>query len=228
MAAKAAMAARCPQHAIRIIIERINGLSEHLKKLPLISIYIVAHYIPHICHLYHLWDMWRKICHVEKFLQMTDVEKCEITPHVEKFQNSPHLSCIEIWNFSTWQIFSPRIYPWDPWQISGMAVYTVHFHSTSTSPSVIGPRPTYICNSSRDWVARMGWVVPLRPLLLLCQKIPGPSLHSSLVWRQRLRWRPNWDGSMLRRYWLLLKHCVPHQNLGVSWSTILPKHHQSR
>ena len=39
---------------------------------------------------------------------------------MEKFQNSPHLSCGEIWNFSTWPIFSPRIYPWDPWQISGM------------------------------------------------------------------------------------------------------------
>ena len=27
------------------------------------------------------------------------------TPHVEKFKNSPHLSCIEIWNFPTWQLF---------------------------------------------------------------------------------------------------------------------------
>ena len=63
-----------------------------------------------------LLHMWRKF----RFLHFCHVEKCEITPHVEKFQNSPHLSCIEIWNFSTWQIFSPRIYPWDPWQIWGM------------------------------------------------------------------------------------------------------------
>ena len=32
-------------------------------------------------------------------------EKAEIPLHVEKFQISPHLSCIEIWNFSTWLIF---------------------------------------------------------------------------------------------------------------------------
>ena len=63
-----------------------------------------------------LLHTWRKF----RFLHICHVERCEITPHMEKFQNSPHLSCIEIWNFSTWQIFSPRIYPWDPWQISGM------------------------------------------------------------------------------------------------------------
>ena len=30
------------------------------------------------------------------------------------------ISCIEIWNFSTWQIFSPPTCSWSRWQISGM------------------------------------------------------------------------------------------------------------
>ena len=63
-----------------------------------------------------LLDMWKKF----RFLHICHVEKFESTPHVEKFQNSPNLSCIEIWKFSTWQIFSPQIYLWDLWQISGM------------------------------------------------------------------------------------------------------------
>ena len=41
-----------------------------------------------------------------------------------------------------------------------------------------------------------------------------------------LHWRPNWDRVLL--FWLLLQHCVAHQNRGVSFSTILPKRHQSR
>lgn len=45
------------------------------------------------------------------------MDKSEIPLHVEEFQISPHLSCIEFWNFSTLPIFSPQIY-W--WQISDM------------------------------------------------------------------------------------------------------------
>ena len=63
-----------------------------------------------------LLHMWRKF----RFLQICHVERCEIAAHVKKFQNSPHLSCIEIWNFSKWQIFVPQIYLWDRWQILGM------------------------------------------------------------------------------------------------------------
>ena len=36
------------------------------------------------------------------------------------FQISPHLPCIEIWNFSTWQIFLPMSHMWTLWQIWGM------------------------------------------------------------------------------------------------------------
>ena len=58
-------------------------------------------------------------CHVKKFEITPHVDKfqisphlsCEINPHVEKFEISPHLSCTEIWNVSTWQIFSPRAPP---------------------------------------------------------------------------------------------------------------------
>ena len=69
--------------------------------------------------------MWRYV----KFLQIWQnftfyriycVEKAEIPLHVEKFQISPHLSCIEIWNFSTWLNFSPPIYRWSRWQIWGV------------------------------------------------------------------------------------------------------------
>ena len=35
--------------------------------------------IPDICHKYHKWGMWRNF----KFICMTDVEKSEISPHVE-------------------------------------------------------------------------------------------------------------------------------------------------
>ena len=66
--------------------------------------------------LLHKVHMWRKF----RFLHICHVEKFEITPHVEKYQNSPHLSCIDIWNFSTWQFYSPQIYWWDWWKISGM------------------------------------------------------------------------------------------------------------
>ena len=60
--------------------------------------------------------MWRNfrclyICHVVKF---------EITQYVEKFQISPHLSYIEILNFSTRQIFLHISHMWEMWQISGM------------------------------------------------------------------------------------------------------------
>ena len=48
--------------------------------------------------------MWRKF----RFLHICHVERFEITLHVEKFQKSPYLSCIEIWNFSTWQFFLHR------------------------------------------------------------------------------------------------------------------------
>ena len=36
------------------------------------------------------------------------------------FQISPHLPCIEIWNFSTWQIFLHMSHMWTMWQIWGM------------------------------------------------------------------------------------------------------------
>ena len=90
---------------------------------------------------------WRKISHVEKisdfnkrqmwknftflhiqrnftFFCIYCVEKAEIPLHVEKFQISPHLSCIEIWNFSTWLNFSPPIYRWSRWQIWGVGEQT--------------------------------------------------------------------------------------------------------
>ena len=103
-------------------------------------------------------------------------------------------------------------------------IFILRFFRSKLHNTAIHPFPFL----SRDWrrVASMGRVVPLRSLLLLWQKIPIPSLHSSLVWRKRLRWRPNWDGSML--FWLLHKHCVSHQNLRIALSTILSKRHQSR
>ena len=39
------------------------------------------------------------------------------------FQISPHLPCIEIWNFSTWQIF---LHMWTMWQIWGMSNKLTH------------------------------------------------------------------------------------------------------
>ena len=93
---------------------------------------------------------------------MANVEKSEFSPHDkwgdisnsttsvmwrnlnclhmmigEKFQISPHDRCIEIWNFSTWQSFSPRAWPVDPQQISSLQQLWFqqqqvrYFHSTS-------------------------------------------------------------------------------------------------
>ena len=63
-----------------------------------------------------LLNMWRNV----RFLHICHVEKYETTPHVKKFQISPHLSCIQIWSFSTWQIFLHISHLWYLWQISGM------------------------------------------------------------------------------------------------------------
>ena len=54
---------------------------------------------PDICHGHHGRCPWRKICHVEKFhiLYMTNVEKSQISPHVEWFKISSHERCGEIW-----------------------------------------------------------------------------------------------------------------------------------
>ena len=44
------------------------------------------------------------------------------SPHLSSDQNqiSPHLPCIGIWNFSTWQIFLHMSHMWTLWQIWGM------------------------------------------------------------------------------------------------------------
>ena len=65
----------------------------------------------------HTWHMWINL----RFLLLCHVDKFENAPHVEKLQISPYLSCLEIWNFSTWQIFSPQINWWYWWQIWGMS-----------------------------------------------------------------------------------------------------------
>ena len=41
--------------------------------------------------------LWRYF----RFLNVTDMEKSEVSPHMEKFLNSPHHRCGQIWNFST-------------------------------------------------------------------------------------------------------------------------------
>ena len=55
-----------------------------------------------------------------RYLHIFHLKTLEITPRVENFRNSPHLSCTEIWHFSTWQIFLHGHHPWCPWQILGM------------------------------------------------------------------------------------------------------------
>ena len=61
---------------------------------------VAMYYIPHICQQYHQY-ICREICHVEIFLNVTDMEKSEVSPHMEKFLISPHHRCGQIWNFST-------------------------------------------------------------------------------------------------------------------------------
>ena len=47
------------------------------------------------------------------------LEKLEMSPHLKLFQNSPHLSWIEIWNFSTF----PICYICNKYQVCGDAVF---------------------------------------------------------------------------------------------------------
>ena len=96
-----------------------------------------------------LLHMWRKF----RFLHICHVERFEITLHVEKFQKSPHLSCIEIWNFSTWQFFSPQIYWWDWWQISGM-------QSLKTKEIHLQWMQFYICKITQIWYSHEETMFP--------------------------------------------------------------------
>jgi len=47
--------------------------------------------------------------------------------HVENIYISPHFSCGEIWNISTWQIFLHIFTLWYLWQISGMYFPNIMF-----------------------------------------------------------------------------------------------------
>ena len=66
----------------------------------------MADRIPHICHIcqYHQYIcgeksvMWRNF----RFLNVTNVEKSEVSPQVEQFQIYPHDRGGEILNFSTY------------------------------------------------------------------------------------------------------------------------------
>ena len=66
--------------------------------------FMVPYYIPHICHQYHQYIcaeklvMWRNF----RFLYMIDVEKSEVSPHVEHFQIYPNDRGVEISNLSTY------------------------------------------------------------------------------------------------------------------------------
>ena len=68
------------------------------------------------------------------FLHNYCVDKSEIHLHVEKFQICPHLSCIEIWNFSTWLIFLYK-YIGD---ISDKYQVCAHFHSARSRAGFAG------------------------------------------------------------------------------------------
>ena len=125
-----------------------------------------------------LLHMWRKF----RFLHICHVERFEITLHVEKFQKSPHLSCIEIWNFSTWQFFSPQIYWWDWWQISGMHTGCIFFWLFSTMCLQKTPQKECITLAALFWLfsavfifhmsphcfSRSGWKVTLVTFVWLC------------------------------------------------------------
>ena len=62
----------------------------------------------------HTCQMWRNF----RFLHIFHTAKFEITQYMEKFQISPHSSRIEIWNFSTWQIFLHTSHYWYWWWLS--------------------------------------------------------------------------------------------------------------
>ena len=72
-----------------------------IPSIPSVS-YVPRFYLlrPDICHEYHELYSWRKIVMWRNFSFpcMTIVGKLKISPHVEKFQMSPHDRCGEIWN----------------------------------------------------------------------------------------------------------------------------------
>ena len=61
-------------------------------------------WIPHIFHQYYQYICGEKICHGRniRFLDMTDVEKSKVSPHVEHFQIYPYDRGVEISNLSTY------------------------------------------------------------------------------------------------------------------------------
>ena len=69
--------------------------------------------------------------------------------------NSTHLPCIELWNFSTWQIFSPQIYRWDRWQISVMSSAILLYRSIMNNILifVVLPHLSQISFDSVEWRA---------------------------------------------------------------------------
>ena len=63
------------------------------------------------------------------------------------FQISPHLPCIEIWNFSTLQIFLHMSHMWTMWQIWGMGLHCSTGKRNDDGSIVL--HSTYIQDSQR-------------------------------------------------------------------------------
>ena len=88
------------------------------------------------------------------------------------FQIAPHLPCIEIWNFSTWPIFSPPIYRWSRWQIWGLFGHR--------DPSVQTANCAMVSFACTLYSLNVQWcpIVYIAPLLLSDFQLAGfPAKH---------------------------------------------------
>ena len=126
-----------------------------------------------------------------KFLHIGHVEKFEIKPHVEKFQISPHDRRIEIWNFSTWLIFSSQLPSVRLWQIWGMILVecnATQFNRMQCNGQRVWSRPDLVCSLACDRpdMSRLLWISSSASSCFF--PIRKPKIIQSLTYGRRSCW----------------------------------------
>ena len=161
--------------------------------------------------------MWKN----SRFLHLCQVDKFEIAPHVEKLQISPFtsLSRLEIWNFSTWQIFLHRYIGgiYEVWYDSGPPGLLSHLSwSSDKCKNVIFRTEGWV------WERDSGvWIIPKR-----AKCIKGTHYYQRIVSKHITNTRFLWSYryQCLRWFWqpaptvAFIFRCGKHLPLSISYS----------
>ena len=122
---------------------------------------------------------------------------------------TPHVSCTEIWNFSTWEIFSPRAWPVGPWQIWCMPCWCLSlFLVISIAWAILLILVRFITITPLIWSSMLKWQ-RLGCNWILRQRSPArswslPSLEVCLhhhLHRDRNDHHHNWDHDDHKDIW---------------------------